>query len=42
MTDDNNISRRECLRNLGIMGAGALAATSPWLSAFSEVKDTAR
>lgn len=42
MTDDNNISRREFLRNLGIMGAGALAATSPWLSAFSEVKDTAR
>lgn len=34
------ISRREFLKNLGIAGSGILLATSPWLSAFSEVTQT--
>ena len=37
---ENEISRREFLRNLGLAGAGILAATSPWLSTFSEVVNT--
>lgn len=39
--NNQNINRREFLRQLGIAGAGFLAATSPWLSAFSEVNHTA-
>ncbi len=38
--NDIKINRREFLRNLGVAGMGVLAATSPWLSAFSEVRDT--
>lgn len=37
---DTPISRRDFLRNMGIAGAGALLAASPWLSAFSEVTNT--
>lgn len=40
--ENTTINRREFLRGLGIAGAGVLAATSPWLSAFSEVKETAK
>ena len=36
------MDRRHFLRNLGLMGTGALAATSPWLSTFANVEDTAR
>ena len=35
------MDRRHFLRNLGLMGGGALAATSPWLSTFASVEDTA-
>ena len=34
------ISRRDFLKNIGIAGTGVLLATSPWLSAFSEVTHT--
>ncbi|MCI5665057.1 MAG: Gfo/Idh/MocA family oxidoreductase [Mediterranea sp.] len=37
---DTNINRREFLKNIGMLGAGALMAASPWLSAFSEVMHT--
>ena len=37
---DTPISRRDFLRNMGIAGAGALLAASPWLSAFSEITNT--
>lgn len=37
---DNKLNRRDFLRSLGIAGAGVLAATSPWLSAFGEEKET--
>ena len=37
---DTPISRRDFLRNMGIAGAGALLAASPWLSAFSEIMNT--
>ena len=37
---DALINRREFLRNLGVIGAGALLSMSPWLSAFSEVVET--
>lgn len=40
MEDERTISRRDFLRRLGIVGAGTLAATSPWLSAFSDVNET--
>lgn len=42
--DDNErmMGRREFLRNLGLMGAGALVASSPWLSAFADVRETER
>ena len=32
--------RREFLKALGLLGGGLLAATSPWLNVFAEVKDT--
>ncbi|MBD8985064.1 MAG: twin-arginine translocation signal domain-containing protein, partial [Bacteroides cellulosilyticus] len=34
------ISRREFLKNMGVLGAGVLLSASPWLSAFSEVVET--
>ena len=34
------IDRRTFLKQLGMVGAGALAVSSPWLSAFSEVENT--
>ena len=40
MEEEYIISRRDFLRKLGIAGIGTLAATSPWLSAFSEVNET--
>lgn len=39
--DNHQINRREFLKDLGMAGLGVLAATSPWLSAFSEAKETA-
>ena len=36
------MNRREFLRDLGILGAGALAVTSPWLKAFADVNETAK
>ena len=39
---ETNLGRREFLKTLGVAGAGILAATSPWLSAFSEVNHTAK
>lgn len=40
MEYSNTISRREFLKELGILGAGILATTSPWLSAFGEISHT--
>ena len=40
--NENQMNRREFLRGLGLMGAGVLAATSPWLKAFADVNDTAK
>ena len=40
--EQDNISRREFLKTLGIAGAGALAASSPWLSVFSETASTTK
>lgn len=37
---ENSLDRREFLRMLGIAGAGAFLATSPWLSAFAHVDGT--
>ena len=37
---DTLINRREFLKNIGVLGAGVLLSASPWLSAFSEVKET--
>lgn len=37
---NDTMNRRDFLRNLGIAGAGILVASSPWLSAFSEVNHT--
>ena len=36
---DTLINRREFLKNIGVLGAGVLLSASPWLSAFSEVKN---
>lgn len=36
------MERREFLKNLGMLGAGVLAATSPWLSSFASVDETVR
>lgn len=38
---DRNISRRDFLKGLGVAGGTLLAATSPWLKAFSDVEATA-
>ena len=35
------MDRRHFLKNLGLMGTGVLAATSPWLSTFASVDDSA-
>lgn len=35
-----SINRRDFLKRMGALGAGALVATSPWLSAFSDVEHT--
>jgi predicted dehydrogenase len=40
MEKDNNISRRDFLKELGALGGGALAISSPWLQAFSDVNHT--
>ena len=40
MDIDDIQNRRFFLRNLGVLGGGILAATSPWLSIFADVKDT--
>lgn len=40
MTEDAKLNRRDFLKRLGMAGAGTLIATSPWLSAFSEVNHT--
>lgn len=34
------ITRRDFLKNIGMAGAGALLASTPWLSAFAERNDT--
>ncbi len=39
---DTSISRRDFLKNIGMIGAGTLLAASPWLSAFSEVTNTSK
>lgn len=36
------IDRREFLKNIGILGTGALLVSSPWLSVFADVKETAK
>ncbi len=40
--NEKQINRREFLRDLGMLGAGALAVTSPWLKAFADVNETAK
>ena len=40
--NENQINRREFLRDLGMLGAGVLAATSPWLKTFADVNETAK
>lgn len=42
MDEEQTLSRRDFLKRVGIAGAGLLAATSPWLSAFSDVEHTAK
>ncbi len=37
---DKPISRRDFMKGLGVAGAGLLAASGPWLSAFSDVEHT--
>lgn len=39
--EKNLINRRQFLKRIGALGAGALLVSSPWLSAFSEVVETA-
>ena len=39
--EEQHITRREFLRELGVAGAGALVLTSPWLKAFADVDATA-
>ncbi len=39
--EEQQITRREFLRELGVAGAGALVFTSPWLKAFADVDGTA-
>lgn len=37
---NEQINRREFLKNLGVLGGGLLVATSPWLSTFADVDAT--
>ncbi|MBE6275186.1 MAG: Gfo/Idh/MocA family oxidoreductase [Bacteroides sp.] len=39
---DHTLTRRDFLRDLGILGGGALMLTSPWLSAFADVTHTSQ
>ncbi len=41
MENNDQMNRRLFLKELGLMGAGVLAMSSPWLSAFAEVGHTA-
>lgn len=36
MNINDNMNRREFLKDLGLLGGGILAATSPWLSTFAD------
>lgn len=36
------MERRDFLKNIGMLGAGTLLMSSPWLSVFADVKDTAK
>lgn len=40
--ENNPISRRDFLKNIGMASAGVLLASSPWLSAFSETAHTTK
>lgn len=40
MQEKTSLSRRDFLKNLGVLGLGTLAVSSPWLSAFSEITHT--
>ena len=42
MENDNQMNRRLFLKELGLIGTGVLAATSPWLAAFADVNHTAK
>ena len=42
MEEQNPINRRMFLKELGMMGAGVLALSSPWLSAFGDVAHTGK
>ena len=39
---NTKIDRREFLRNIGILGTGALMMSSPWLSVFANAKESAK
>lgn len=36
------MERREFLKNIGMLGTGAVLLSSPWLSVFADVKETAK
>ena len=36
------MERRDFLKNIGMLGTGTLLMSSPWLSVFADVKDTAK
>ena len=36
------MDRREFLKNLGMLSTGAVLLSSPWLSVFADVKETAK
>ncbi len=40
MNNSSNLNRRDFLKGVGMLGIGTLAASSPWLSAFSESNQT--
>lgn len=39
---DHTLTRRDFLKDLGMLGGGALLLTSPWLSVFADVQHTHR